>query len=131
MPKEWFLMKLKKASIYLISFVFLCAIFTVCYYLSYLKALNDFNQRAIEQKEELYALLEYNKPTPAPVQDGDSVSVIQTDTTVLPTTQYTLEIYNMKTNTTQTQLLNPPAYMVGLNRQELLDYLDSYMDDMP
>ncbi|HWT75670.1 MAG TPA: BofC C-terminal domain-containing protein [Mobilitalea sp.] len=130
MPKEWFRMKLKKASIYLVSFAFLCVMFTTCYYLSYLHALNDFNKRAVEQKNELYALLEKAQPTQQPAED-ENVAVSQSEKTVLPTTKYTLETYNMKTGETQTQELNPPAALVGLTRDEVLDYLSSYMKDMP
>ena len=132
MLKEWFRMKLKKASIYLASFVALCVMFSACYYLSYVHALNDFNKKAIEQNEKLYALLEHVKPTPeAMTEDGDSVSVIQTDMTVLPTTLYTLQIYDMKTDTTETQELNPPADLIGLTREEVMKHLSDYMSDMP
>jgi len=130
MPKEWFRMKLKKASIYLMSFVFLCVTFTVCYYLSYLHALNDFNKRAIEQNNHLYTLLEKEQPTPK-VEKAEDVPAEKTEDSVLPTTQYTLQTYDMKSDSTTTQELNPPAYMVGLKRSELLDYLTSYMNDMP
>jgi hypothetical protein len=100
--------------------------------MSYLHALNDFNQRAVERKDDLYTLLENLKPTPqASAQSEDTVSTIQTEEKVLPDTKYTLQIYNMKTGETLTQNLNPPAYMVGLTRQGLLDYLDTYMSDLP
>lgn len=122
-------MKLKKASIYLVSFAFLCVMFTFCYYLSYLHALNEFNKRSIEQKNELFALIEKVQPTQMPVEE-ESVSVPQ-KATILPTTKYTLQIYDMKLGTTETQELNPPAYMVGLTRDEVLDYLSNYMSDMP
>lgn len=126
-------MKLKKASIYLVSFLMLSIMFTACYYLSYLHALKDFNNRAIEHKEQFYtSLSEKNEPTPGITQENvDSVSTVQSEFTVLPTTKYILEIYDMKTNTTHTEELNPPAYLVGLTRQEVLDYLDAYMNDMP
>lgn len=123
-------MKLKKASIYLVCFAFLCVLFTTCYYLSYLRALNDFNKRAIENKNELYDLLEKAQSTPEAIEQED-MAVIQTETTVLPTTKYTLQIYNMKSDETETQVLNPPAYLVGLTREEILDYLKDYMSDMP
>lgn len=124
-------MKLKKASLYLLSFVLICAMFSVCYYLSYLSALNDFNSKAIEHKEQLSAL--NNKPTPTTTatQTDNSVQVIQTDATVKPTTKYKLEIYDLKTDTTQTQDLNPPGYLVGLTRDQVVGYLESYMKDLP
>jgi len=124
-------MKLKKASLYLLSFILICVMFSACYYLSYLRALNDFNNKAIEHKEQLYAL--NNKPTPTvPVtQTDNSVPVYQNDSTVKPTTKYTLQIYDLKTDTTQTQDLNPPGYLVGLTRNQVTEYLTSYMADLP
>lgn len=124
-------MKLKTALIYLLSFVLLCIFFTLCYYLSYQKALNDFNKRAIENNWDLYKdFLERTKPTPK-AEETEDLATIQTETTVLPSTKYTLEIYDMKTDTTETQVLNPPAYLVGLNREEIVEYLNNYMRDMP
>jgi hypothetical protein len=133
MPKEWFRMKLKKASIYLMSFVFLCVLFSTCYYLSYLHALKDFNERAIERKGLLIDLAQNIEPTAMPEEEEeqDSESVMQLDMIVLPTTQYTLQTYDMKSDTTDTQILNPPAYLVGLTRTEIVEYLTTYMSDMP
>lgn len=127
-------MKLKKASIYLVSFLLLCVMFSTCYYFSYRHALNDFNKRAVEYKDKLYKLAKEAKPTETPGQNMDkSVPVDGTEATatVQPTTKYTLEIYDMKQENTQTQVLNPPAYLVGLTRDEVIAYLADYMSDMP
>lgn len=123
-------MKLKKAYIYLFSFIVLCLLFTTCYYLSYLHALKNFNKNATQYNQQLYELLTKAQPTVAP-NDNESVSVIQDEITVLPNTQYTLQIYDMKSDTTETKILNPPAYFVGLTREEVLEYLTTYMSDMP
>jgi hypothetical protein len=141
MPKEWFTMKLKKASIFLGSFVLLCIMFSTCYYMSYLHALNEFNQRAIERKDILQSLTLNTSPTPAQAENAqnensnseqESVTVDKdTETTVQPTTTYILDIYDMKTNQTKTEELNPPAYLVGLTREQIEEYLESYMKDMP
>jgi len=132
MPKEWFRMKLKKASIYLLSFMTLCIMFSACYYMSYLHALNNFNQKAIEQKNLLLTLTEKANPTPVVTKVvEESISVIQSKMTVLPTTKYTLELFDMKSNTPEIQELNPPAYLVGLTREEILQYITDYMSDMP
>lgn len=124
-------MKLKKASIYLASFLLLCAMFCTCYYLSYLHALNDFNKGAVEHKDQLYALAKDNEPTQAVLEEDSSVPANQTESTVQPTTQYVLEVYDMKSGTTETSELNPPAYLVGLTRDEVIEYLTGYMRDMP
>jgi hypothetical protein len=100
--------------------------------MSYLHALNNFNQKAIEQKDQLLTLTKKEEPTPAVTENVDnSVSVIQTEDTVLPNTKYTLEIYDMKSNTTEIQELNPPAALVGLTREEIMQYITEYMSDMP
>jgi len=126
-------MKLKTATIYLMSFMILCIMFSACYYMSYLHALNDFNKSSIERKDQLYAALTENaNPTPKVVEKvDDSVSVIQTELMVQPDTNYTLQTYNMKTDTLETQVLNPPAYLVGLTREEIINYLSEFMSDLP
>ncbi len=123
-------MNLKKASIYLGSFALMCFIFSACYYMSYLHALNDFNQKAIERKDKLLSLTQTVSPTPMTEQQSQAVGE-ESETTVQPSTEYILEIYNMKTNKTETQKLNPPATLVGLTRTQVLDYLAGYMGDMP
>lgn len=125
-------MKLRKASIYLLSFLFLCVMFTTCYYFSYLHALNDFNKRAVERKDQLFEMAQKPDPTSAPVSSSDeSVATSETNITVKPTTKYTLQIYDMKTETMDTQELNPPADLVGLTRDQVISYLSDYMDDIP
>ncbi|MDF2908296.1 MAG: putative rane protein [Herbinix sp.] len=124
-------MKLKKALIYLGSFVVLSVMFSVCYYMSYLHALNDFNQKAIERKDRLLELTQRVEPTPA-VEEDETVSVNeQSEAIVLPTTKYILEVYNLKLDKLDTQELNPPAYLVGLTRAQVDEYLRSYMKDLP
>ncbi len=124
-------MKLKKASIYLASFVLLCAMFCICYYLSYQHALKDFNKRAIERKGQFDILRNDAQPTKAAEEKDNSVPVNQSEIIVKPTTQYTLETYDMKTGITQKEELNPPAYLIGLTREEIIEYLANYMRDVP
>lgn len=126
-------MKLKKALIYFGSFLALSILFSTCYYMSYLHALNDFNQKAIERKDELLELTLKEEPTPVVTEsEPESVPVdTQQESTVLPDTKYILELYDMKTDTTQTNELNPPAYLIGLTREQVIEYLDTYMSDLP
>ncbi len=133
MLKEWFRMKLKAAVIYLLSFLFLCVMFTTCYYLSYLHALNELNKKAVERKDQLYELTQNTEPTnAADITSDDTVAVSESEIpTVKPTTKYTLQIYDMKTDTMETQNLNPPADLVGLTREQVISYLSDYMDNMP
>ena len=125
-------MKLKKALIYLGSFVIISVMFSTCYYMSYLHALNDFNLKAIERKEQLLALTQKAEPTPAAENDTEIVSVNeQSEAIVLPSTKYILEVYNMKSDQIDTEEHNPPAYLVGLNRSQVEEYLSAYMKDLP
>ena len=125
-------MKLKKALIYLGSFVLISVMFSTCYYMSYLHALNEFNQKAIERKDQLLALTQKAEPTPVVENEDASVSVNeQPEAIILPATKYILEIYNMKSDKLDTQELNPPAYLVGLTRTQVVEYLSAYMKDLP
>ncbi len=147
-------MKLRKAIIYLGSFAVLSIMFSVCYYMSYLHALKDFNQKAIEHKDQLSLLTRAENPMPGAdktvpgaenptpgAQDLQSAEAAgnteavevdeHSEDAVLPTTKYILEVYDMKTDTVSTQELNPPAYLVGLTRSQVEDYLRTYMSDLP
>lgn len=133
MPKECYRMKVKKALIYLGSFIVLSAMFSTCYYMSYLHALNNFNEKAIERKDQLLALTQTAEPTPQADQNNqDSVAANEkTESIVLPTTKYILDLYDMKTGKSETSELNPPAYLVGLSREQVEEYLTDYMSDLP
>lgn len=122
-------MNLKRAYIFFLSFFGLCVMFTSCYYLSYRHALNQFNKKAVERKEQLLAIEER---TPAPVNPQPETLSVDTNPsiTVLPTTKYILQIYNKKTGNMETQNLNPPGYLVGLTREGVEEYLNDYMKDL-
>lgn len=152
-------MKIKKALVYFISFFSLSVMFSACYYISYKNALKDFNESAVERNNELIASLEKNgylqigdevaenKQSQAPetVQstetDANNTVVNTTDTsipvdqvkedTVLPTTQYTLQTYDIKTGVTNEEVLPTPSYLIGLDREEVIQYLNDYMQDLP
>ena len=127
-----FLMKQKKVYIYLISFIGLTVMFSASYYLSYRHALNEFNKNSIERNIK-YAELEKNiniepEYTAEPIESQTTTTV--NSVTVLPTTKYTLELYDKATDTVETNRQNPPAYIVGLTREEIIKYTEDYMEDM-
>jgi hypothetical protein len=132
-PKEWFQMKRKTVCKYLLSFFGLSVLFSACYYISYLRALNEFNKRAIERNHN-YAKMDVPiKPTQqlAAEKTQSRETNVQTAQKVLPSTKYILEIYDKRTGTTKTQQeLNPPGYLIGLTRDEIVKYLSDYMKDM-
>jgi hypothetical protein len=124
-------MKLRKAYIYILGFLCQAALFCACYYLSYRHALDEFNKRAVERREELAQL---NNTAAAEVPDNndqDSIPAnIQAKATVKPSTKYILETYDMKTDTTIVEELKPPAHFVGLTKEEIEEWLDEYMEDL-
>lgn len=133
-------MRLKKAYIYLLSFLILSVFFSGCYYLSYQHALRQFNKRAIERSEEFAALHE-GAPTPiitadinVETDDSDTDEIVSAgvlpDPVILPSTKYVLEIYDRKEGTLVETEQNPPGDIVGLTREEVEKYLDEYMRDL-
>ena len=133
-------MKLKKAYIYLLSFLTLSVFFTGCYYLSYQHALRQFNKKAIERSNEFADL--YDNPS-MPSESNEAIdeveastsdeivsAAVQPDPVILPTTKYILEIYDRKQGTLVQSEQNPPGDIVGLTREEVESYLDEYMRDL-
>lgn len=125
-------MKQKKVYIYLISFIGLTVMFSASYYLSYRRALYEFNKNSIERNSK-YADLEKDiniEPdyTDEPIESQTATTV--NSVTVLPTTKYTLELYDKATDTVETNRQNPPADIVGLTREEIVEYTEDYMEDM-
>lgn len=51
--------------------------------------------------------------------------------TITPQTEYTLEIYDSAADYLAEYKLNPPAYLVGLDRMGLEQYMKDYMKDVP
>lgn len=147
-------MKFKQAFIYFISFFCLSLMFTACYYLSYKNALKDFNESAVERNNELIVSLENQgfiqsggkevaegngtngQETAQNNENSDTNSTdlavdAMTEDTVLPTTEYTLRTYDVKTGNTEEEVLPTPSYLIGLTREEVIDYLSNYMQDLP
>ena len=155
------MVKLKKALVYFISFFSLSVMFSACYYLSYKNALKDFNESAVERNNELIMSLENNgylhlsgqenvnradtdNTAQEPVQNADnnidntmdditdpSVPVDKVEDTILPTTEYTLQTYDVETDTTKEEVLPTPSYLIGLTREDVIQYLKDYMQDLP
>lgn len=133
-------MKLRKAYIYLLSFLTLSVLFSGCYYLSYKHALRQFNKRATERSDE-FALIHESIPSPMvssekqqeadDIDSDDAVSAgVLPEPVILPSTKYILEIYDRKDGTLMQNVQNPPGDIVGLSREEVERYLDEYMRDL-
>lgn len=152
-------MNTKKILVYFVSFLSLSLVFTGGYYFSYKKALEEFNRSAEERNNELIYTLEdkgllivennnngkdsgiiSNDKNDASVADfkgqsnnlNEAVEVDSLDeTVVLNTTKYILQTYNIDTEEKTEESMQIPSYLVGLNREEVSEYLDAYMKDMP
>lgn len=126
-------MKWRKLGIYFGCLFSLVFIFSFCYYLSYESALSDFNSKSVEQNNELVAYLKEITSDKSQVSAGTKDST-QVDTTreakVVPETVYKLQIYDMKSNTTTTEVLNPPSKFIGLSREELITLLADEMQNV-
>lgn len=152
-------MKIKKACFYLISFLSIAFMFSICYYLSYKNALKQFNENAVERNNELILSLENNgllqntkqQITQTPVPGTENLEAVQNEKvnvegtnnsdasiavdtmmeeTILPSTQFTLQTYDIKSTKMQEEILPTPSYLVGLTRNEVIEYLDAYMEDL-
>ncbi|MDF2804734.1 MAG: putative rane protein [Anaerocolumna sp.] len=129
---------------YFISFFSLSLMFSACYYMSYRHALNEFNEKAVERNEELKKLMASNG-SKLPGVDNDlaqedngedvadsSVAVdSMTNYTIMPSTVYKLQVYDSKTGTTTEEYLPIPSYLIGLNRLEVIEYLNNYSQELP
>lgn len=130
-------------------FILFCAGFVLCYYLSYERALQKYNATVQERNEELLAyLLESSedsnsilskyglerisekKETGAEESEVIFVDTLQVDT-VIPSTKYILETYDVVTDTLVTEELVPPGILIGRNREEIIAYMKDYMKTLP
>lgn len=143
------LLKIKKVLVYFISFLSISLMFSVCYYLSFKNALKQFNANAVERNKELILSLEQNgliignegnQYTENEIENNDPDTTIGTDDSVevdsvteviTPTTEYRLQVYDIKYGTmTEEVKETSPSYLVGLNRVEVIEYLYDYMQDL-
>lgn len=131
--------------------------FSVCYYLSYKNALKQFNENAVERNSELILSLENNGLLNNP--QGQVANQAEVDSTndmiskeqneesseynesslavdtviedmVLPATKYALQTFDIKTGTMEEEILPAPSYLVGLTRNQVIEYLHDYMLDL-
>ncbi|SHO50204.1 BofC C-terminal domain-containing protein [Anaerocolumna xylanovorans] len=142
-------MRYKKAVTYFLGFLSIACIFTACYYFSYKQALKEFNENAVERNNDLIKELKEqgylnNTANAAEAKTtgdngstgkeegseaGDTAASAVTNA-VLPTTQYTLQTYDMKTGSLKEEELPTPSYLIGLNREEVMQYLKEYLADL-
>ncbi len=141
-------MRYKKAVTYFLTFSAIACMFTATYYFSYKQALRDFNESSVERNNDLIKELEKQGYLTNTVKQGDTKTNDQgasSDTedgqedaeaasaiadTVLPSTQYTLQTYDMKSGQLSEEELPTPSYLIGLTRDEVITYLTDYQADL-
>lgn len=120
---------MKKVYIGVTGFCVLILLFSGCYYLSYRMALRDFNQRASEQGNEL---LFADDGQNAVINDP---AVIAADTSridlVKPATLCIMQTYDVTTGELSEETVDAPDYLLGFSREDVINYLNSYMSDVP
>lgn len=123
---------MKKVYICLAGFLMLAVMFSGCYYLSYRVALNHFNHNEKEGSQDLLlSAKELEQDVGRQRIDGE---VLEADTRkadiVSPATHYTLEIFDVATGKTGKSEMNMPEYLLGLDREGIISYLNTYMQDL-
>ncbi|BCN30585.1 BofC C-terminal domain-containing protein [Anaeromicropila herbilytica] len=138
-------MKMKKAYIILISFFSLTILFSICYLLSFKSALYQFNKNAVGKDNLLSSYQESiqnstkgntsvntNQVEAEMNQNDNTVAVDSSENAyVTPSTEYELQEYDIKKGSLITNNLNTPDYLIGLTREEVINYLAKYMSDVP
>lgn len=137
---------MKKAYIIISSFFGLTIMFTLFFYFSYRIALNHFNANEINSnvqsiqnsKQDIGPLPEniaLNGNSSFSIINRNVMDSMTVDTskidTITPYTNYVLEIYDIKTDTVTKTTPNTPEFLIGLTREEVIEYLHQFMLDMP
>ena len=110
---------------YLTYFVALAMTFAVLYYGSYYYALKYMTSDNIINKDKLQEdnpAVDYMNRE----QDLNEVNAEQ-ENIISNRTNYVEESYNMDTDELQKETMTPPVEVLGYNRQQLIDYLTTYM----
>lgn len=124
-----------------VTFVLLCLLFTGSYYLSYQRALSHFNENAVQQNNDLYdqielanagILNEIEDESPTDQKNADSLSAdAGLKSKVGQNAIFYLETYDIVNRKMVREEQSVPAEFVGLSRNEIIDYLVKYMQDIP
>lgn len=140
---------MKKVAFYISVLTVACIVFSASYYFSYKHALSDFNERIIQKNSKLDEQLndDINREI---FSENSAEETIQADSTnemnkedssleiskntgdkVYPYTKYRLETIDIKNKTTLIEELAPPGEFIGLKREDIIQHLSDYMEEMP
>lgn len=112
---------MKRIYVIISSFFALAIVFTLCFYLSYVAALSQFNRKANENK--LVSEL--------PVDDSTQTVDTNKVNTITPFTNYIIKKYDVATGVTTTTNQNVSEEMIGFTREDMQNYCDQYMRNLP
>ena len=122
-------------SIILIGF---SALFGLCYYVSFKNALLHYNREAVEQNTKLLnELLQYSGKSEQLLlqlleeQTEEVQATVILQDTLQMNASYFLETYYLNSQTSNKEQLALPAFMIGIDKNELTAYIDGYMENMP
>ncbi len=131
-------MGLKRYVYISLLFAGISALFGLCYYLSFKSALLHYNRQAVEQNTELLQeLLQYSGKNEALLlqlveeQTEEAIEASIMSETLQITASYFLETYYVHSQIEDREQLALPSFMVGIDRKELMAYIDGYMENMP
>lgn len=133
---------MKKACYLFGGFIGISILLGCCYYFSFRNALLHYNKEAMEQNTELLnQLLQYSdnstKLLEEMIEDSRKEDALALETTsaqkqlLHPQTRYYLETYHTDNGTMQREELPIPGFMVGLSRDDLITYINGFMEYMP
>ncbi len=137
-------MNRKKITVYLIGVLSVTFILLAFSFLSYKIALYRFNSQAVENGNSPYYSADKNISITTEyvtIKQIESTTQVTTDKEVVEVavpkeniisskTIYVLENYDLANSELTKETLNIPDYLVGLNREGVLGYLDEYMSDL-
>lgn len=110
---------------YMTYFVALALTFAVIYYGSYYYALKYMTSDNIITKDKLVQ----DNPAVEHASIGNETNQVnaEIDLVVTTKTNYVEESYNIDTDELSNETITPPIEVLGYNRQQLIDYLTTYM----
>lgn len=121
---------MKKIITYTAGFLTVAILFSTCYYFSYKSALNEFNQRSADPGSDIIITAQELTKQQEGEQPAIEADRSQKDT-VSPSTQIEMETYDVITGTTSRDQVSAPDYLIGLDREGIIKYLNQYMQEVP
>ena len=126
--------------VYIGSIFSLIAVFTLIYYFSYQSAYKKLEQEQLAALEQTEENVQQNQETAGDSDNnGDTQaagkSAVSVDTVkeqvVTGKTKCIMERYNDKGSLIETQTIAVPSELIGCTREEVVEYVTEYMQDLP